>query len=129
MVLVATEAANNLAKLGIEAAVINARFIKPLDEETILAYALKTKKIITIEENILAGGFGAAVLELLTIKNLFNISVKCLGLPVQFIPHGNRETLLSFCGLTADQVVVTARFLLNHGGQLKASPSYSQGRF
>jgi len=129
MVLVATEAANNLAKLGIEAAVINARFIKPLDEETILAYALKTKKIITIEENILAGGFGAAVLELLTIKNLFNISVKCLGLPVQFIPHGNRETLLSFCGLTADQVVVTARSLLNYSGQLKASPSYSQGRF
>ena len=129
MVLLATEAANNLAKLGIEAAVINARFIKPLDEETILAYALKTKKIITIEENILAGGFGAAVLELLSTKNLFNISVKCLGLPVQFIPHGNRETLLSFCGLTADQVVVTARSLLNHGGQLKALPSYSQGRF
>ncbi len=129
MVLVATEAANNLAKLGVEAAVINTRFIKPLDEEIILAYALKTKKIITIEENILAGGFGAAVLELLMAKNIFNISVKCLGLPVQFIPHGNRETLLSFCGLTADQVVVTARSLLNHGGQLKATQSYSQGRF
>lgn len=129
MVLVATEAANNLAKMGIEAAVINARFIKPLDEETILNYASKTKKIITLEENILAGGFGAAVLELLTAKNLFNVSVKCLGLPVQFIPHGSRETLLSFCGLTADQVVIMAKSLLNYSGQLKAPPCYSQGGF
>jgi len=129
MVPVATEAANNLAGMGIEAAVVNARFIKPLDEETILTYALKTKKIITLEENILAGGFGAAVLELLAAKNLFNIPVKCLGLPGQFIPHGSREALLSFCGLTPDQVVVAAKSLLNYGGQLNAPPSYSPGRF
>ncbi|MDK2887582.1 MAG: 1-deoxy-D-xylulose-5-phosphate synthase [Thermoanaerobacter sp.] len=107
MVSVASEAAMLLEQQGIQAAVINARFIKPLDEECISRYALRTRRVVTIEEHVLQGGFGSAVLELLGDRGLRNVQVVRLGIPDEFIQHGSREILLARCGLTVEVLVNT----------------------
>jgi 1-deoxy-D-xylulose-5-phosphate synthase len=90
----ALEAAQGLEKVGIEATVINPRFIKPLDKELITAWALKTGRLLTIEENVRKGGFGSAVLELLVQSGISgSIQIQFLGLPDRFIEHGDQETL------------------------------------
>ncbi len=100
----ALEAAEKLAAEDISAAVINARFVKPLDEELILTWAKKTGKVVTVEENTLLGGFGSAVLELLAQKEIF-IPVKRIGLPDKFIEHGAPSLLREKYGLEARGLV------------------------
>jgi 1-deoxy-D-xylulose-5-phosphate synthase len=90
--------AENLKASGISAAVINARFVKPLDEELIISEAKRTGHIITLEDNCLAGGFGSAVLELLSDHSL-RVRTKRFGIPDLFIPHGSREKLFKHCQL------------------------------
>ena len=107
MVYTAFEAAELLEKEGVEAAVLNARFAKPLDEETILAMARDTKFVFTLEEGTLLGGFGSAVLELFQKESagiLPSIRTKTLGIPDQFIEHGKREMLLDSLGLSAEKI-------------------------
>ncbi|MBI5699581.1 1-deoxy-D-xylulose-5-phosphate synthase [Candidatus Saganbacteria bacterium] len=99
MVSPAREAAQ---KLG-NAKVINARFIKPLDEKLILEAAGSADLVVTVEEGTLNGGFGSAVLELLADKGI-NKQVKRLGLPDAFIEHGKREEILDLYGLTSDKI-------------------------
>ncbi|MGW8161680.1 MAG: 1-deoxy-D-xylulose-5-phosphate synthase [Desulfobulbales bacterium] len=89
----ALEAARGLEKLGISAAVINPRFVKPLDNELILTWAEKTGRVITVEDNTRMGGFGSAVLELLAAGNLAHIKVNVLGYGDEFIEHGTQEIL------------------------------------
>lgn len=89
----ALEAAKGLKKVGIDAAVINPRFINPLDRDLIEKWAKKTGKIITIEDNVRKGGFGSSVLELLSQRGLSDIQVKILGLPDHFMEHGTQEIL------------------------------------
>ncbi|MBI2877469.1 MAG: 1-deoxy-D-xylulose-5-phosphate synthase [Candidatus Tectomicrobia bacterium] len=101
MVQPALEAADALWKEGIEVAVINARFIKPLDGELIREWALRTGKVVTIEENVLQGGFGSAVLELLSEEGLGHIPLQRIGLPDQFIEHGSQAILRKKYGLDA----------------------------
>ncbi len=96
----AMEAAEKLFWQGIKAAVINARFIKPLDEELFLNWARKCRKVITVEENILAGGFGSSILELLEQKGL-DFPVKRLGVGDCFVGHGTRAEMLSSLNLDA----------------------------
>ncbi|MBE9536580.1 MAG: 1-deoxy-D-xylulose-5-phosphate synthase [Proteobacteria bacterium] len=104
----AVDAAKALMDKGIDAEVINARFVKPLDEEMILASARKTKQIITIEENALQGGFGSAVMELLEEKALLpEIKVKRLGIPDRFIEHGPQEILRKEVGIDSASIVST----------------------
>lgn len=105
MVSRAEEAARVLSGLGIEATVINARFIKPLDEELILRYATITGKVFTIEEHVLKNGFGSAVLELLSSKGKKEVMVHRFGIPDCFIEHGSHELLMEKYGLTVEQVV------------------------
>lgn len=105
MVCLAEKAAGNLAKMGIKATVINARFIKPLDEENILHYAARTRRLLTIEEHVLHGGFGSAVLELLGAAGLNNVNVQCIGIPDTFVEHGKSSLLMSKYGLTVEHVV------------------------
>lgn len=105
MVSLAVETAAVLARTGIEAAVINARFVKPLDEECILDYAKRTGKIFTLEEHVLQGGFGSAVLELLSSKGIKDVTIKRLGIPDSFVEHGNPALLLARYGLTVEQLV------------------------
>ena len=75
-------------KHGIQITVVNARFIKPLDKETLLEQAKTHQSIITLEDNVLMGGFGSGILEEFE-QNEVTISVKRFGWPDQFIEHGN----------------------------------------
>ncbi len=97
----ARDAAENLSKLGIEATVVNSRYAKPLDSELILNLAGRIKRIITVEENTVKGGFGNCVLDLLQEENVSDIQVKCLGLPDTFIEQGTQEIIRNKYGLDA----------------------------
>ncbi len=84
--------------------IINARFLKPLDEETILNSIKKTKNVITIEDNILKGGLGSSILELINKKELENIKVKTFGYDDAFIEHGSTNELEEKYGLSAEKI-------------------------
>jgi 1-deoxy-D-xylulose-5-phosphate synthase len=103
MVASALLAAELLAARGIEAAVFDARFIKPLDRETLLELADSRGKLVTLEENSLAGGFGSAVLELFAEAGV-SVPVLRLGLPDEFIEHGAREALLKNLRLDPESI-------------------------
>jgi 1-deoxy-D-xylulose-5-phosphate synthase len=89
----ALEAAMGLEKVGIDAAVINPRFVKPLDSELIIDWAQKTGRVVTVEDNASLGGFGSGVLELLASNNLSHIRVNVLGYADKFMEHGTQEIL------------------------------------
>ena len=84
----------------IDATVANMRFIKPLDTDLIAKLAKTHDLLVTVEENALMGGAGAAVLEAMQALNI-HMPILCLGLPDQFIEHGQHETMLAECGLDA----------------------------
>jgi len=92
-------AAERLDASGIHAAVINTRFLKPLDGDLIGEWATKIGKILTVEENVLQGGFGSAVLELLQEKGLSSVHVKRLGIPDLFVEHGPPSLLRAKYGI------------------------------
>jgi len=100
----ALDAARRLHEDGIEAAVINARFVKPLDGELILTWARKVRNVITIEENQLQGGFGSAVLEMLQEESFYPKAFTRLGMPDTFIPHGSQSTLRGLYGIDAEAI-------------------------
>ena len=102
-VKIALDAAEILAGQGIDATVINARFCKPLDAETILDAARHCGSVVTIEDGVAKGGFGSAVLELLSEANV-NVPTTVIGLPDHFIEHGPVPVLRGLAGLTADSV-------------------------
>ena len=105
MVYPAIEAGKNLEKSGIDAAVVNARFVKPLDSELILSLARSINIFLTIEDAYLAGGFGSAVLELLEQNGLSaKIKVVRMGVPDQIVTHGDPKILLAKYGLDADGI-------------------------
>jgi 1-deoxy-D-xylulose-5-phosphate synthase len=106
------EAAAGMEKLGISAAVLNPRFIKPLDGDLIAEWAVKTKNIVTIEENVKSGGFGSSVLELLAQKGLNSCKVKLLGLPDNFVEHGDQATLRKLCKIDTPAIIKAAIELL-----------------
>jgi len=93
MVERAVEVSNLLEKENIDAEIINVRFLKPLDKETILKSAEKTKNVITIEDGILKGGLGTAVIEAVNNSNLQNINVKTFGYDDIFVKHGSVEEI------------------------------------
>ena len=98
------EAAKKLSEEGIDCAVVNARFAKPLDSELILNLAAKTKRILTVEENALAGGFGNAVLQLLEEAKFNEVQVECIGLPDKFIDHGPQGLFRSMFELDSEGI-------------------------
>jgi 1-deoxy-D-xylulose-5-phosphate synthase len=105
MVHPSLEAADNLAKAGIETTVINARFVKPLDSALLLALARTKRLIVTVEEAYLAGGFGSAVLELLEENGLQDkVSLVRMGIPDRIVTHGDPKLLLAKYGLDADGI-------------------------
>jgi 1-deoxy-D-xylulose-5-phosphate synthase len=108
----ALEAASRLQNQGIEAAVINARFVKPLDEELFCSLAAEGRPLITVEENALQGGFGSAVLELFEEKGFTNIAVKRLGIPDVFVEHGAQDDLRHKYGIDAEGIFQAALTLL-----------------
>ncbi len=104
LVYQALEAAKELEKNKLSVCVVNIRFVKPLDEKTLTNLAKKIKKIITIEENTLEGGFGSAILELLE-KNSIIAKVKRIAIPDKFIEHGPQEQLRKDIGLTKENLI------------------------
>ena len=105
MVAPAFEAAQELASKGIESTVVNARFAKPLDSELIVGLASRIKRIVTVEENALSGGFGSSVVDLLQKSGMSDVQVKSIGLPDEFIKQGAQATLRSEYGLDANGIV------------------------
>jgi 1-deoxy-D-xylulose-5-phosphate synthase len=105
MVHPSLQAAENLAKEGIEATVVNARFVKPLDSGLLLALARTKRLIVTVEEAYLAGGFGAAILELLEENGLADkVRVVRMGVPDRIVTHGDPKLLLAKYGLDTDGI-------------------------
>ncbi len=117
----ALKAAENLESQGIGAAVMNARFVKPLDRDLILEWAKKTGNVITIEENALQGGFGSAVLEMFQESSFFPKAFVRLGLPDLFVPHGSQSILRNLYGIDVDGIEQAALDLLKvRHGQFRA---------
>jgi len=108
----AAEAARRLADDGIEAAVINARFAKPLDADTILPIIERSPAVITTEDHALSGGFGSALLEEAAARGVRMPPVACMGIPDQFVEHGARDDLLAQFGLDPNGIAAQARRLL-----------------
>lgn len=108
----ALEAAERLKAAGINATVINARFVKPLDRDLILAAAARTGHLLTVEENALQGGFGTAVLELLSDEGKNDIRVRRIGIPDRFIEQGSQAQLRADLGLDAAGIAAAAEAFL-----------------
>ncbi len=115
----ALEAANELAQQGFQATVVNVRFVKPLDQHTILTWAAKCGRVLTVEENVTAGGFGSAVLELLADQGMFGIPVKRLGVGDVFLEHGSQKILRRKYGLDAQGIFEQALSLLGQANGKK----------
>ena len=94
-------AAQELLEEGIRVAVVNARWVKPLDEEMILCLAKGTGHMVTIEDHVVAGGFGSAVLELLERRGIHDVDMRMIGLPDKFVEHGAVTILKELYGLSS----------------------------
>ncbi len=104
----ASKAGKVLQNKGINTTIINARFVKPLDTELLVKYALKIKKIITVEEHVLEGGFGSAVLEMLIDNGVTNICLKRIGIKDTFVEHGPQDILKHDYEIDHQAVIKTA---------------------
>lgn len=105
MVGYAYKASNELRKSGINVGLINVRFVKPLDKVTILSEINRYKGIITIEDNVIQGGLGSSILEILSENDLLNKKVKLMGFPDEFIPQGNYNLLFKKYSLDVNGII------------------------
>jgi len=110
----AEQAAKELAAQDIHVAVVNARWAKPLDEELITRLAKETRRIVTVEDHMLAGGFGCAVLELLEARGLLSeVDIRLIGYPDKFIEHGAPSILKELYGLSSAHIKDVVRDLVH----------------
>jgi len=111
----ALEAAGELAAEGISAAVVNARFVKPLDHSRILAVARKCRALVTVEEHAAMGGFGSAVLEALSEGGV-ELPTRCLAVPDEIVEHGSTAAIHERFGLDAPGIAKAVRGLVGSSG-------------
>ncbi|HEX9016499.1 MAG TPA: transketolase C-terminal domain-containing protein, partial [Chloroflexota bacterium] len=104
----AKEAAEILAGKGISVALVDARYLKPLDTKLILDVCRRCRRVVTVEENVLAGGFGSGVLELLASSDLTGVEVETVGIPDEFMEHGTPALLREKYGLTGAAIASRA---------------------
>ena len=110
----AEEAAKELAEEGIHAAVVNARWAKPLDEEFIVRLARGTCHVVTVEDHMVAGGFGSTVLELFESRGLLrSVEVRLIGYPDRLVEHGAPSILKELYGLTSSHIKDVVRELVS----------------
>jgi 1-deoxy-D-xylulose-5-phosphate synthase len=109
------EAAAMLDQEGIGVTVVNCRFVVPLDEELIGDLAGRHRVLMTVEENVVAGGFGSAVLEFLHTRGRSLPRVRCLGIPARFVEHSPQAVLRRKYHLDPQGIVEEVRTALNHG--------------
>ena len=114
-VIPALKAAQDLAPLGINAAVVNSRFVKPLDRELFRDLLTRVPRLITVEDHVIAGGFGSAVIELLADEGFSGVEVKRLGVPDRFIPHGTQDELRKMCGFDKDAIAQAVQQMVRRG--------------
>ncbi|MCA9054596.1 MAG: 1-deoxy-D-xylulose-5-phosphate synthase, partial [Planctomycetaceae bacterium] len=107
----ALRAAEQLAEEGLDLAVVNARFLRPLDTDLLARLIEECGFVVTVEENTLQGGFGSAVLEAANALGLDTRHIHCCGIPDRFVEHGERGELLADLGLDAAGLARTAREL------------------
>jgi 1-deoxy-D-xylulose-5-phosphate synthase len=117
----ALRAADLLAEQGIDVSVINARFVKPLDHDLILGAARESTLVVTLEDNVISGGFGSAVLELLSHENV-QVPTITLGIPDQFIHHGKPDELYRQVGLDPESIAEKIRGRLETGPDICEVP-------
>ena len=103
MVSSAVDTSKLLKEKNINSCIINARFVRPLDKELILPLASKIKKVVTMEEGTLIGGFGSAIVELLN-DNDINIPVYRIGIPDVLVDHASPDQSKEILGLKPDQM-------------------------
>ncbi len=113
------EAAEGLTQHGIDAMVVDPRFAKPLDADLILDAASRTKQLVIVEENVLSGGFGALVLDLLQKARCSDVRVKRLGIPDEFVTHGSQEILRSLYRLDARGIAAECLDFLAQAGDTR----------
>ncbi|HAK89237.1 MAG TPA: 1-deoxy-D-xylulose-5-phosphate synthase [Nitrospiraceae bacterium] len=106
------KAAELLKNDNINSCVVNIRFIKPLDEDLIISLCKRVKRIVTVEENMLAGGFGSAILECLNNASLHDVKVKRIGIGDEFVEHGAQGILRKKYGLDEEGIYKTAKEFL-----------------
>ena len=105
MVHRAVEAADILhEKYGLTASVVNARFVKPVDEKMLTSVAVKHKLVLTIEDGTIKGGFGSEVAEFLQDRNLEHVELVRLGIPDNFIQQGALSILHDLCGISVEGI-------------------------
>ena len=98
------KAAEKLALKGIEATVVNARYAKPLDKELIVELCRRIKRVVTVEENVLNGGFGSSIAKLLQESGICDVMIKNIGIPDEFVEHGTQAVLRAKYGMYADGI-------------------------
>jgi 1-deoxy-D-xylulose-5-phosphate synthase len=99
MTNVALKAAELLAHEGIAAEVVNMRFLKPLDSDLLREVALRIPRLVTLEDNVVIGGFGSAVAEFIASDGIAGVRLLPLGIPDRFIDHGTPQELQAELGL------------------------------
>ncbi len=109
--LFAQDAIKQLAGENISVAHYDLRFVKPLDEKMLNDVFLKFSKIITVEDGVIKGGFGSAILEFMA-QNGFSAQVKMLGIPDRFIEHGSLKELYKICGIDTEGIVNAAHEMI-----------------
>ena len=108
----AYEAAEALAREGIDVAVINARFIKPLDDDLIVRYCRSGARVVTVEEGSLAGGFGAAIMERVEHLEIPDVEFHRIGIPDEYVHHGSQDILRAQYDLHAGGIAARVRKFL-----------------
>ena len=116
----ALQAAQMLADEGLSLAVVDPRFLKPLDRDLLIAETTRTGLVITVEENVLQGGFGSAVMELLAQEEIFP-RIACIGLPDFFVEQGSQEQLQARYGLDAEGIAGRIRKVLGGARPVNSS--------
>jgi len=114
-VLPSLQAAEELRKRGISAAVIDARFVKPLDADLICPAVHRIGRVLTVEENMLAGGFGSAVQEMLEEHGEHPQAFRRIGIRDTFVEHGSQAVLRAAYGITPEAIAVEALRVCSHG--------------
>lgn len=109
MVKTALLAREKLLEYGYEAEVINSRFLKPLDQKAILESVKKTGRLVTLEDNVILGGFGSSISSLLNENGVWDIKTLCLGWPDRFIEQGGMDELFALHRLDAQSVAERVR--------------------
>lgn len=110
---VSVDVAHKFQSENISCGVVNVRFVKPLDIDLLKNISKKTKRIVTVEENVIAGGFGSAVCELLKDSDA---KIRTIGLPDKFVEHGKQKDIRERYGLTSDKIYANINQWLKKSG-------------